>query len=138
MAFLPDMMDNLASRPLADFLTGARMMPAVGLMRTDITEGESDYRLEIELPGFSKKDINLQLKDGYLIVSAKKNEGEEKSERQYLRHERTLESCSRTFYVGRDLTAADIKARLADGVLILTIPKEVETPKGEEFISIGE
>lgn len=140
MAFLPDVINNLTAGPLADFLAGAQAGPAAGLMRTDITESGSDYRLEIELPGFSKKDIHLQLKDGYLIVSAKKSEKEEegKSGRQYLRRERAVESCSRTFYVGKDLVAADIKAKLANGVLTLTIPKEIETPKGEEFIEIGE
>lgn len=138
MAFMPDVINNLTSGSLADFLAGAQTAPAAGVMRTDISENASDYCVEIELPGFSKKDISLQLKDGYLIVSAKKRGDEEKSERQYLRRERTVESCSRTFYVGKDLVASDIKAKLTDGVLTLAIPKEVETPKGEEFIEISE
>ena len=139
MAFLPDVINDLAAGPLGDFLA-AQASPAGGLMRTDISENATDYRLEIELPGFSKKDIHLQLKDGYLIVSAKKSESEEepKAGRQYLRRERAVESCSRTFYVGKELLATDIKAKLSNGVLTLTIPKEIETPKGEEFIEISE
>lgn len=143
MALLPDVINDFAAGPWGGFgglLARAQGGPAAGLMRTDITESKSDYRLEIELPGFSKKDIHVQLKDGYLIVSAEKSEkeAEGKAGRQYLRRERAVESCSRTFYVGKELLATDIKSKLSDGVLTITIPKEIETPKGEVDIEIGE
>ncbi|MBQ1357520.1 MAG: Hsp20/alpha crystallin family protein [Aeriscardovia sp.] len=140
MAFLPDVINDLADTPWGAILGRAQSAPMSSLMRTDVSETPDDYRLEIELPGFTKKEIHLQLKDGYLIVSAKKGEKEEegKGGRQYLRRERSVEACSRTFYVGKDLLSSDIKARLADGILTLTIPKEIETPKGEEFIEIAD
>ena len=140
MAFLPDVINDLTDTPWGALLGRAQGGSVNSLMRTDISETPTDYRLEIELPGFTKKEIHLQLKDGYLIVSAKKGEKEEegKAGRQYLRRERSVEACSRTFYVGKDLLSTDIKAHLSDGILTLTIPKEIETPKGEEFIEIAD
>ena len=89
-------------------------------MPTDIKENENDYELSIGLAGYEKKDLNVSLNDGYLTVSAKKEETD--SGKNYLRRERSF-SCSRSYYVGDDVKEDDIKAKYTNGVLYLTIPK---------------
>ena len=96
-------------------------MKEVGKMRTDIKETEKGYDLSVDLPGFEKKDIDLTLKDGYLTITAKR---EEKSEdEKYLRRER-YSTLSRSYYVGENLTEEDIKAKYENGILSLFVPKE--------------
>ena len=89
-------------------------------MRTDIKEIDNGYELSIDMPGYDKKDINLSLENGYLTVEAKKQEVE--SGEKYLHRERTF-SCSRTFYVGGNVTEEDIKAKYQNGTLTLEVPK---------------
>ena len=106
-------------------------------MKTDIKETESAYELDIDLPGYKKEDVQAELKDGYLTISAKTNTTkEEKDENgKYLRKERYSGSCSRSFYVGEDITEEDIKAKFEDGTLKLSIPKKEAKPveKTEAF-----
>ncbi|MBQ5558151.1 MAG: Hsp20/alpha crystallin family protein [Bifidobacteriaceae bacterium] len=104
------------------------------VMSTDIRDTGSAYEMTIELPGFDKSDVHVQLKDGYLIVSATKVRSAEDSasEGSYVHRERFAGSRSRSFYVGNDLKSSDIKASFANGVLTLIIPKQVETPKQED------
>ena len=96
------------------------------LMKTDIIETENGFTLEMELPGFAKEDIQAELKDGYLTVTAtKKEESENKDNNgKYLRRERFQGTCKRSFYVGEYLNETDIKAEFKDGVLTLSFPKE--------------
>lgn len=95
------------------------------VMKTDISEKDGNYVVEIDLPGFDKKDINIALEDGYLTVSAKKDESTEEkdSKGNYIRRERRTGSCSRSFYVG-DRSEKDIAAAYDKGILTLTFPKE--------------
>ncbi|MFA5449376.1 MAG: Hsp20/alpha crystallin family protein [Clostridia bacterium] len=97
-------------------------------MKTDIKDAGDNYQLEIELPGFDKKDISLLLEDGYLKVAATKEE--EKKDDKYLRKERKFGSVKRTFYVG-ELSEDDVKASYNNGVLSVVFPKEAP-PKLEE------
>ncbi|MBR5756367.1 MAG: Hsp20/alpha crystallin family protein [Firmicutes bacterium] len=104
------------------------------VMRTDVREKEGSFELDIDLPGYKKEDVKAELKDGYLTVSAVKNEDkDEKDENgKYLRRERFYGSCSRSFYVGENLKEEDIKAKFEDGILKLSVPKkakEIPTPK---------
>ena len=96
------------------------------LMKTDIMETENGFNLDMELPGFAKEDIQAELKDGYLTVTAtKKEENEDKDKNgKYLRRERFQGTCKRSFYVGDYLNENDIKAEFKDGVLQLSFPKE--------------
>ena len=109
------------------------------LMRTDIKENEEGFELEVELPGYKKDDVKVHLKDGYLTVSASKQENNDVKDDngKYLRRERYSGSMSRRYYVGDQIQQDDIKAKFEDGILKLTIPKEepkkVEEPK---FITI--
>ena len=94
------------------------------VMRTDITEKDGGYLLEIELPGFKKEDIKAELKDGYLTILAEASgSGEEKDGKGTLIHqERYTSSCKRSFYVGEQLRQEDIKAAFDDGLLKLQVP----------------
>lgn len=98
------------------------------IMKTDIHEKDKDYVIEIELPGYAKEEIKADLKDGYLTITAHKNETkEEKDARGKCIHkERYTGTCNRSFYVGEEITQDDIKAAFKDGVLRLQLPKEVE------------
>ena len=109
-----------------------------GVMKTDIKETEKEYELSIELPGYKKEDVNAELKDGYLIISATNEQNdEEKDDNGYIRKERYYGSCQRTFYVGKDLKEEDIKAKFENGVLTLDVPKDVEKlPEEKKYISI--
>jgi HSP20 family molecular chaperone IbpA len=108
------------------------------LMRTDILEVGDNYQLEVELPGFTKEEVKLHLKDGNLTIEAAKEKTEETNEEgKYLRKERFSGSCSRTFFVGKDLSHEDIKAKYDKGVLTVTFPKEVKKEVEEKkYISI--
>ena len=98
---------------------------AGNLMKTDVREHEEGYEIDIDLPGFKKEEINLELQNGYLTVSASK--GLDKSEEKkgkLIRQERFAGAMQRSFYVGDGLTEADIKAAFHNGVLSLTVPKK--------------
>ena len=97
------------------------------LMKTDVREVENHYEVDIGLPGFKKDEVNVELQDGYLTVSASKglDKDQKDKEGRYIRQERYSGTCSRTFYVG-DLKKEDISAKYEDGILRLTLPKAEE------------
>ena len=108
---------------------------ARNLMKTDVHETEDGYEMNVELPGFKKEDIHVDLKEGYLTLRAEKNlEKEEKKEKKVIRSERYMGSMSRSFYVG-DVRPESVRCRYEDGVLTLTFPK-AEQPKLPETHSI--
>ena len=133
--------DSLFDDFFTDYTPDAkkRNMAAVqGVMKTDIKENDKEYELTIELPGYKKENVNAELKDGYLIINAtnEKND-EEKDEKGYIRKERYYGSCQRSFFVGKNLKEEDIKAKYDNGVLTLTVPKEVERlPEEKKYIAI--
>ncbi|MBQ7278125.1 MAG: Hsp20/alpha crystallin family protein [Clostridia bacterium] len=109
---------------------------AKNLMKTDVHETQSGYEMDIELPGFQKEDIKVDLKEGYLTVSAQKSLNKEEHQgKKVLRQERYSGSCSRTFYIG-DVKAEDVKGKYEAGVLTLSFPKE-DTKKLEEKRTIA-
>ena len=91
-------------------------------MKTDITETETAYCMDVEIPGFEKKDINLSLENGYLTISAKKEDKEEDKKGNYIRRERSY-SATRSYYVG-DVDKDKVKASYENGILKVEIPKE--------------
>ena len=107
---------------------------AKNLMKTDVRETENSYELDIDLPGFKKDEINVELKDGYLSISASKGLDKEQkdNEGKYIRQERYVGSCSRSFYVGDNMDAKDVSAKFEDGILKLSLskpaPKELPKP----------
>ncbi|MGI6262953.1 MAG: Hsp20/alpha crystallin family protein [Succiniclasticum sp.] len=101
---------------------------ASNIMKTDIRETDKTYEMDIDLPGFSKDNIQIQLEKGYLTIVASKalNKDEKDQKGSYIRQERYSGTCSRSFYVGSSLTTADVKAKFEDGVLKLSISKKDE------------
>lgn len=89
-------------------------------MKTDVKEKENGYELSVDMPGFEKKDIELTLSDGYLTVSARREENEKD---KFIRRERSY-SCSRSYYVGENVTEEDIKAKYDKGILTVDFPKK--------------
>ena len=94
-------------------------------MKTDIREKDDQYELAVDLPGFKKDEINLDVKDGYLTISAQKglDKDEENKKGRILRQERYAGVCSRSFYVG-DVKPEEVKAKYESGVLTIALPKE--------------
>ena len=95
-------------------------------MRTDVKELENGYELSIDLPGYTKENVQLSLKKGYLTVSAEttKNNDEKDENGKYIRRERYTGSMKRSFYVGERITDEDVKARFENGILVVNVPKE--------------
>ena len=104
------------------------------LMKTDVKENDNSYELSIDLPGYDKENIKAELKDGYMTIKAEQNsEKEEKdTDGRVVRQERYSGSCSRTYFVGEDVTKEDIKARYANGVLQVIVPKKEAKPEINE------
>ena len=97
------------------------------IMKTDIKEKKDKYVIEMDLPGYEKQNINLSLKDGYLDVSAKVEKEETHDEHERFVHkERFYGTCSRSFYVGDQITEEDIHAEFKNGILSVSIPKKDE------------
>ncbi|MBR3001225.1 MAG: Hsp20/alpha crystallin family protein [Oscillospiraceae bacterium] len=100
------------------------------VMKTDVHEQDDHYDVDIDLPGFKKDEIKIELDNGYLTVNASKGlDKEEKNDKgKLIRQERYSGSMQRSFYVGENVTEEDIKAKFEDGVLMLTVPKK-DAPK---------
>ncbi|WP_434311752.1 Hsp20/alpha crystallin family protein [Hominifimenecus sp. rT4P-3] len=109
---------------------------AANMMKTDVQEHDDHYEVDMDLPGFKKEELSLELKDGYLMVTAAKGlDKEEKEEKtgKFVRRERYVGSMSRSFYVGEEVKQEDIHAKYENGVLKLSIPRaEKKKPQMEE------
>ncbi|SFQ25557.1 Molecular chaperone IbpA, HSP20 family [Lachnospiraceae bacterium XBB1006] len=101
---------------------------AAQLMKTDVKEHEKAYEVDIDLPGFKKDEIQLNLENGYLTVAAAKglDKDEQDKKGRIIRKERYAGSMQRSFYIGDGVRTEDVKARFEDGVLKLMIPKNEE------------
>ena len=112
---------------------------AKNLMKTDVRETENTYEVDVDLPGFKKDEISVDLKDGYLTIRASKglDKDQKDKEGKYIRQERYAGACSRSFYVG-DVEADQIAAKYEDGILKISLPKQEkkELPKSST-IAIG-
>ena len=95
------------------------------MMKTDVKETDEGYELAVDLPGFKKEEIRLDLNNGYLTISTEKSlENKEEKHGKMLRQERYSGTMQRSFYVGGSITEEDIKAKYENGVLSLTVPKK--------------
>lgn len=98
---------------------------AARMMKTDVRETDAGYELDVDLPGFKKEDLHLDLQNGYLTISTeKKLEKKEENQGRLLRQERYAGTMQRSFYVGENLTEEDIQAKFEDGVLHIALPKK--------------
>ncbi len=109
---------------------------AVNLMKTDVQEHDDHFEVDIDLPGFKKEELSLELKEGYLVITAAKGldkDEKEKKTGRFVRRERYAGSMSRSFYIGEDIKEEDIHAKYEGGVLKLNVPKAEENqPQVEE------
>ena len=124
--FFDDWMRWPVSRSLADPEKQLYGKHAPHVMRTDIREHEDHYDVDIDLPGFKKDEIELNLEKGYLTVSAAKGVDKDETDKKgrVIRQERYAGAMQRSFYVGTAVTDQDVKARFEDGVLKLVVPKK--------------
>lgn len=104
------------------------------LMKSDVKDAGDHYELTMDLPGFSKDDVKLHLKDGVLNFEATTNKSNDEKDKdgKYLRRERFQGTCSRSFYVGKDVSEDDIKAKFDNGVLTVCVPKKEAKPEVED------
>ncbi len=100
-------------------------------MRTDVKETENGYEISVDLPGFDKNDITLELDKGYLNISAKR-EVKEEDENSFIKKERSC-SCSRRYYVGEGIDETDVKAKYENGVLSLSVSKKEKTSTSKKI-----
>ena len=112
---------------------------AKNLMKTDVRETENTYEVDVDLPGFKKDEISVDLKDGYLTISAAKGLDKDQNDQngKYIRQERYAGAMSRSFYVG-DVQPEQVSAKYEDGILQISLPKveKKELPKSTT-IAIG-
>ena len=104
-------------------------LPKEKNMMTDIKETKDKYIIEMDLPGFTKDNIDISLNNGYLEISAKAEKEDNKEEERYVRRERFYGECSRSFYVGDKIKEDDIEAKFKNGILKIDIPKKEEEDK---------
>ena len=100
---------------------------AKNMMKTDVRETDDSYEVDIDLPGFKKDEVNAQLHDGYITISAAKGldkDEKDKKTGKYIRRERYAGSMMRSFYVGDEIKQEDIHAKFENGILQLSIPKK--------------
>ena len=142
MLYVPSLFsENLMDDWMDDFESEffGRKNPLYGkharnMMKTDVKETENGYEVAVDLPGFKKDEISLELKDGYLTITASKglDKDEEDKKGRMIRQERYAGAMSRSFYVGDGITEEDVKAKFENGVLMLDIPKKEEKPQEPE------
>ena len=104
-------------------------------LKTNIKENDEGYELDIEAPGYTKDQIKLSLENGYLTVTASKESKEEDKKHHYVRKE-ISESCSRSYYVGEDVTKENIKAKYENGILEISVPKSQPKQIESSYIDI--
>ncbi len=94
-------------------------------MKTDIKENEDGYSIVVDLPGYDKENIKIDVEEGYLTIHATmSNEDKEEKNGKFVRRERYFGECSRSFYVGDAIETEDVKASFKNGTLSLIIPKK--------------
>lgn len=132
--FGEDLFDDFMRFPMEHEMRNRSAQTNKELMRTDIREVDGNYELDIELPGYKKEDMKLQLKDGYLTIQASRSEAkdEKDSKGRYVRRERFTGHCSRSFFIGRSIHQEDVHAKYEDGILKLSFPKEDTKREMEE------
>ncbi len=123
-----DLFDDFFDDP---FFKGERSFHS--MMKTDIRENDNGYVIDVDLPGFDKNNIKINVEDGYLNINAKIDSSNNEDEKgKFLRRERYVGECSRSFYIGDDIKDNEIKASFDNGILSLEIPKKNEEEKESE------
>ena len=128
--FGEDLFDDFMGYPTGRQAAANAYPQVKDMMKTDIREHDAGYEVDIDLPGFKKDEISIELEKGYLTVSAAKglDKDEEDKKGKYIRKERYAGAMQRSFYVGENLTQEDIKAKYENGILRLSVPKKEAKP----------
>lgn len=133
--FGENLLDDFFDFPFRRYSTST-----TSLMNTDIKDTDQGYEITMNLPGVKKEDVKAELKNGYLTISATSGSSKDEKDDQgkYIRRERYSGSCSRSFYVGDQVTEEDVKAKFENGTLTMMIPKKEAKPAVEDkkYISI--
>ena len=127
-----DLFDDFFTDPFfkGDLRPANHPMP---MMKTDIRENEHNYIIEVDLPGYEKEDIKVDVEDGYLNINAKTSSSKNEEEKgKFIRRERFSGECSRSFYIGEEIEDKDIHASFDKGILKLEVPKKLEEYKEPE------
>lgn len=106
------------------------------LLKTDVIENDKNYELVMDVPGLEKKDISIEVDNGYLTIQAQKTNDEDSKKKHFIRKERTYYSAKRSFYVG-DIKEEEIKASMVNGELHIEIPKEEKKVVTKKTIQIA-
>lgn len=129
---------SLARSMFDDFMDSSSATWNGAMMRTDIKETSQGYELMVDLPGIKRENLNLELKDGYLSITATTGAEPEPAEGEtYLRRERFSGAFRRTFYVGTQIQESDIHAKLENSTLHLFIPKKEQKAQPENRHTIA-
>ena len=130
-----DMFDDLLSYPFGKSMLTRDASP---LMKTDIKEKDNSYVLHVDLPGYTKDDIKVEMDKGYVTVKAIKEENvQNEEEGKYIHKERYYGECERSFYVGENIKEDEVDAVYKNGTLVLTVPKmQGEKMNTKKYISI--
>ena len=129
--FGENLFDDLMDFPFDSFF--GKKNPLYGkhaknMMKTDVRETDDSYEMDIDLPGFKKDEISVELEDGYITISASKGLDKDEKDKKgnYIRQERYAGALSRSFFVGDSVANEDVKAKYENGILKLSIPKKPE------------
>ena len=97
-------------------------------IKVDLTESDGDYKVKAEIPGVRKEDIQIDIDDNKVSISAEvKKESEEKKDDRVIRAERQYGYASRSFWLDKAVDQSKAIAKYENGVLELTLPKKAET-----------
>lgn len=127
-----DLFDDMFNDPF--FTRTYEPVTTTHIMKSDIQETDKGYLLDIELPGYNKEDVQAELKDGYLTITANHEENKDEKDKngKFIRKERYTGTCKRSFYVGEQVRQEDIKAAFQNGILRLAIPKQLPQVEKEQ------
>lgn len=137
MALFPRLMPNYLDGVFDDFFTPVRG-DEMSKMRCDIYEKDGIYTMEMDIPGFNREDVKIEVDDNdYLTITAEKNSetNDEDSDKNYVRKERSYGKYQRSFYVG-DIDKDNIDAKFENGILKITMPKKEEEKSSKKTIEI--
>lgn len=137
MALFPRLMPNYLDGVFDDFFTPVRG-DEMSKMRCDIYEKDGIYTMEMDIPGFNREDVKIEVDDNdYLTITAEKNSetNDEDSDKNYVRKERSYGKYQRSFYVG-DIDKDNIDAKFENGILKITMPKKEEEKSSKKTIEV--
>ena len=138
MALIPRLMPNkfYLDDVFDDFMFPTMKDSNFGKMKCDIYEKDGVYYLEMDIPGFDKKDVNIEVdENNYLTITAEKSSEDEDKDKNYIRQERSYGKYQRSFYLG-DVDKENINASFENGILKVTMPKKEEVKSSKQTIEI--